>query len=43
MDEKYLNTLLNKLKRGLALTVKESWDLYKYVNTLRELNKRVDN
>ena len=24
----------NKLRRGLALTVKESWDLYQYIKTL---------
>lgn len=24
----------DKLRRGLALTVKESWDLYKYIKTL---------
>ena len=26
----------NKLRRGLALTVKESWDLYKYIEVLEQ-------
>lgn len=26
----------NKLQRGLALTVKESWDLYKYIEELEQ-------
>lgn len=26
----------NKLRRGLALTVKESWDLYKYIEALEQ-------
>lgn len=26
----------NKLQRGLALTVKESWDLYKYIEALEQ-------
>lgn len=26
----------NKLQRGLALTIKESWDLYKYIKVLEQ-------
>lgn len=26
----------NKLQRGLALTVKESWNLYEYIKTLEQ-------
>lgn len=30
----------NKLQRGLALTVKESWDLYKYIQALEQQSMR---
>jgi hypothetical protein len=28
------DVIKDKLRRGLALTVKESWDLYQYIKTL---------
>lgn len=33
----------NKLQRGLALTVKESWDLYKYIEALEQKVKVYEN